>query len=33
MKALKIPINNEKPKVYSHCKDNIVAALGKIIKS
>lgn len=31
--ALKIPIGEEKTKVYGHCKDNTVSALGKIIKN
>jgi hypothetical protein len=31
--ALKIPGDNEKAKVYGHCKDNTVSALGKIIKN
>jgi len=31
--ALEIPQGNEKTKVYGHCYDNTVAALGKIIKS
>lgn len=30
--ALKIPKGKERPKVFGHCKDNIVSALGKIIK-
>ena len=30
--ALKIPQGTEKPKVYGHCKDNIVSAMGKIIR-
>ena len=31
--ALKIPKENEKEKVYGHCRDNVISALGKIIKS
>lgn len=26
-------MGSEKPKVFGHCKDNIVSALGKIIKT
>lgn len=32
MEALNIPQGSEKPKVYGHCRDNIVSAIGKIIK-
>lgn len=31
--SLKLPGDNEKAKVYGHCKDNTVSAIGKIIKS
>lgn len=31
--ALKIPIGDEKNKVYGHCRDNCISALGKIIKN
>ena len=31
--ALKVPQSEEKNKVYGHCKDNTISALGKIIKN
>ena len=31
--ALKVPQSDEKNKVYGHCKDNTISALGKIIKN
>jgi len=31
--SLQIPKGAEKEKVYGYCKDNTVAALGKIIKN
>jgi len=31
--SLKVPQGDEKNKVYGHCKDNTISALGKIIKS
>lgn len=33
LEAVKIPKGNEKEKTYGHCRDNGIAAIGKIIKA
>jgi hypothetical protein len=33
LEAVKIPKGSEKEKTYGHCRDNGIAAMGKIIKA